>query len=336
VGGHYPRSQSGHSRDAQGAGLGRIPIGNLSPLGTEVGVLDVLAMAFGREVNHLARRGLHRQYVVFEDELPYIRGRLLIGETARRSRGLEHRPTSRYTELTPDNRHNQVLLFATTLLAKFLYTTRIVPQMLASNLAMLSDVSSIWVSASDVDTLPRNRLNAHYDRALALARLILDHLTFQFSGGGTQAPSFLVNMDDTYEAYVRQLISEQASMLGLSAHNGARLFLDVDNEIRIKPDLVVYQLDGTPVAAFDAKYKRDAPEPDVYQALAYAEGLGLRRVTLVYPEEGGVDASAVRARSSGIEIRVRTLPVGKRDEEFRDLDKRAAHAARNLIVEALS
>lgn len=61
----------------------------------------------------------------------------------------------------------------------------------------------------------------------------------------------------------------------------------------------------------------------------------LQRVLLVYPEDGEVRPIQIRVRHDDIEVLVRTVPVGRHDDSFGDLDIRANQAARTLIEESL-
>ena len=108
--------------------------------------------------------------------------------------------------------------------------------------------------------------------------------------------------------------------------------VDARGEVRIQPDIVLG--DGHTIRfAIDAKYKRVDPEADVYQALAYAKALNLRRIALVYPADGEVAPATHRIRNDDVSILVRTVPVGTDAAGFVGLDLRAAQAARDPFRE---
>ena len=122
--------------------------------------------------------------------------------------------------------------------------------------------------------------------------------------------------------------------LGLQLRGTKDLRLDREGNVVIEPDIVL--TDGFRIcAAFDAKYKRHDPGTDVYQALAYAKGMDLSRVTLVYPADGEVEPAVHRIRNDDVEVLVRTVPVGHHGQGFGDLEREARAAAANLIVESL-
>lgn len=88
-----------------------------------------------------------------------------------------------------------------------------------------------------------------------------------------------------------------------------------------------------PVAAIDAKYKRLDGQADLYQALAYAKGLGLTRSALIYPADGEVSPATHAVRNDGAQILVRTVPVRHHGLGFVELERRASEAIRQLLAE---
>ena len=89
------------------------------PLPAEAGLVEVLIYAFAVKTQRILRRGIYRTYVEFEDRLPYVRGRILPLEDARRQLGLRDRITCRFAELTANIPHNQILAYATLIAERF-------------------------------------------------------------------------------------------------------------------------------------------------------------------------------------------------------------------------
>ena len=157
-------------------------------------------------------------------------------------------------------------------------------------------------------------------------------MTLRHEVGALRAPSFLVDMNLAYQEFLTRLIGEQAASRGLRLVQARSLYLDEGHEVHIKPDIMLG--DGQTIrVAIDAKYKRVDPESDVYQALAYAKALNLRRIALVYPADGEVVPTTHRIRNDDVSVLIRTIPVGTDAAGFVDLDRRAAVAARDLLRE---
>lgn len=304
------------------------------PFEEEAGLLDVLARLFANQTERLIRRGLYRAYVEREDNLRFVRGRLLPLEDLRMNRGLRHQVACRYAELTADVPHNQILRTVTEQLRQYDYRLQGIRETLAWNAAHLAEVGSPPLNERVFAALTYGRLNAHYQSVHALARLIVRHFTFEFQAGERPAPSFLLNMDKVFEEFVRQLMAEQARVRGLRLRSSGGLRLDRAGLVPIEPDVVL--TDGRRVrAAIDAKYKRESQQADVYQALAYAKGLGLSRVCLVYPAGGDVLAEHHEIRNDNVVVDVRVLPVSHSGEGFDALEAQARSAASEVVDDLL-
>jgi hypothetical protein len=65
--------------------------------------------------------------------------------------------------------------------------------------------------------------------------------------------------------------------------------------------------------------------------LAYAEGIALSRVTLVYPADSGIVPAVHRIRNDEREVLVRTVPVGHHGLGFDVLQREARAVATSLI-----
>jgi len=84
------------------------------------------------------------------------------------------------------------------------------------------------------------------------------------------------------------------------------------------------------------KYKRADAQADHYQALAYAKGLRVSSVALLYPEDGEVAPATHQVANDDVKILVRTLPVGTSGQGFSDLENRVRTAVRAILAELMS
>jgi 5-methylcytosine-specific restriction endonuclease McrBC regulatory subunit McrC len=83
--------------------------------------------------------------------------------------------------------------------------------------------------------------------------------------------------------------------------------LDLDRQVIVKPDVVLYQKD-VPALALDAKYKLQEHNADIYQALAYCHALRIRRAVLAYPASQDIASLRHRIRPDA-NIEVVLLPL---------------------------
>jgi 5-methylcytosine-specific restriction enzyme subunit McrC len=163
-----------------------------------------------------------------------------------------------------------------------------------------------------------NRLNAHYERAHALAWLVLDALGIDdlLALGSTRSFAFLLDMNLLFERFVERLVAGVIEPRRYRVDSQVVHSSIIWNAVtqkpysRVIPDLVVRRR-GTADRrlAIDAKYKlydeRRIDPSDIYQTFLYAYALGSRAVgvgptaLLLYP------ASSSERKS--IRLKVRSL-----------------------------
>lgn len=242
-------------------------------------------------VENLVARGILRGFERCEADLLALRGKVLVAETIRRRPVVRDRHWCAFTEFTADVPENRVLKLACDTLLPFPY--RRVPDVssrLRRLLRTFADVALDPVAADAFDRLVYHRLNEHYRPALALARLLLACLSPSGTRGPHQFLAFLVDMNSLFERYVAAVLQQEAAgRRGLIVVDQDTHTLDLDRQVTVRPDVVLYCGD-VPSLAVDAKYKCDDHNADVYQALAYCHALGVPRAVLVYPTNEGFAA----------------------------------------------
>ena len=307
------------------------------PAPVDVGVADLaeaMVRLFHDRVHQATSRGLLQGYQTREEALQVVRGRIRIDEQLRRRFGLAVPIEVQYDEFTPDIPANQLLKAAVHRLARLPHRSPESPRLLGTMRAAFVNVTDVDYRASELPELPVNPLNAHYQPALALARLILQATTFELAEGQVRAASFLIDMNTVFEDFVVIALREA---LGLTAGvfpqgaQGRRLHLDRAEDVPLAPDISWW--DGTRCAFVgDVKYKQasgdDARSADLYQVLAYAVAAGLPRALLIYAasDDADDDAGAVYDLVNG--IRVEQVVLDLRGETTELLDRVKALAAK--------
>lgn len=108
-------------------------------------------------------------------------------------------------------------------------------------------------------------------------------------------------MNDVYEEFLTELFVQEGNRLGLSRQSTVRRYLDEGRDVPIDPVILLKDHTGH-LVVIDAKYKREDKTADVYQALAYAKGLGLSSEALVYPEDGDVTPADHEIRHDNVTV----------------------------------
>ena len=192
--------------------------------------------------------------------------------------------------------------------------------------AVFANVSTVEYRPTHLPEVPVTPLNAHYQPALALARLILQSGAVELAAGKVESASFLIDMNKVFEDFVVVALRDELMLTEYTFPQEARgrdLRLDEGREVRLKPDLSWWQNDRC-VFVGDAKYKRTtvhgAQNHDIYQALAYALAADLPGALLIYAhdDQDRIDhvTYEIPARNKRIEVEVDVLNLQGQPEEI--------------------
>ena len=281
---------------------------------------DILAMALSSQARLAFYSGLLHGYLIEEQPLLTVRGRIRLEEQLRRRFDAPLPVELQYDEFTDDILPNRLVRAAGHRLARFRLRSAQARRNLGWVAGILDGVSLVEFPPSRVPEVAFDRLNEHYRGVVGLSRLILRHGAFETGRGTVRARGFLMDMNAVFQEFLIQVLRDvlEASPETLrSDRELGNTTLDHEGRVNLRPDLTWW--DG-PECRFvgDAKYKNlsgeGVPNADLYQMLSYATALGLPGGMLIYAQ-GEADQASYTVRSSGIRLEVTALDLaGTLDE----------------------
>ena len=247
----------------------------------------------------LLRGGLRRGYLEREEDLPVLRGRLVLEAQLRRAvtGGLSLR--CRHQDYTADIADNQVIRYTLERIGGL--GEPAIDARLSRLRAAFAQVARRPFRIRELEAFHYDRLNQHYQPVHALCRLILAGLGAEDEAGSHPMGSFLVNMDDLFERFVAAWLS-RALPAPYRLRSQYAAHLDLGGALGLRPDLVIADAAGPRLVA-DTKYKLGDGRPsslDVYQALAYCRAVGVRTAVLIYPVRRARVIYEVRDRENAV------------------------------------
>ncbi|KQV14973.1 MULTISPECIES: McrC family protein [unclassified Kitasatospora] len=302
----------GYSLNPHGWRDGQIEVGEHDDL------LPALAHAVERQVDMALRQGLLQGYRAVEDSSLVVRGRIREAEQIRRRFGATLPVEIAYDEFTIDIAENRILRAAVDRLLRLPGVPRDVRRRLLHQRARLADITPL-VRGQLLPAWHPTRLNSRYHHALRLARVVLDGSSPEHLAGQLRIDGFLFNMNKLFEDFVTVALREAYRGSGRACRLQDPHHLDEAARIRMRPDFVLYGVEGSPQAVADAKYKAQKsdgyPDSDLYQMLAYCTALGLPEGHLVYAK-GNAPHAAHRVRHAGIVIHQHALDLDRPPTEL--------------------
>lgn len=280
------------------------------------GLFEFVVRFFVAHVEDLIARGVLHGYRRISEDLVALRGRLLVTETLRNHPGLSDRHWCAYSRFTVDVAENRVLRWTSRCLAGFRYQEPGLGTRLRRVEMALAAVALDPDARQLSEGIDFHRLNEHYRPAMILARLLLDHLSFSGTAGGSPFVAFLVDMDWLFERYLGIVLKRAAGAWDVEVVEQEHHTLDHAGQFPVRPDVVLYRR-SQPQLVMDAKYKLDEAHGDVYQMLAYCHAVGLSKGILVYPASEAAPSGELAIRGPGEAlIRYLTLDLGGSPERL--------------------
>lgn len=256
-------------------------------LGSVESGLDWLALLLVTELEELLAHGIRRDYVLVEDDLPYVRGRLRFDPSFAAARpGFI---ACEFADFLPDIAENRILKATLELLATQ-HLLQGLRRRLEQLFCNLGRVTLVRPSERLLDSCRITRLNQHYRPALALCRLVLEQAGVELRFGGVSVPAYFLPMELVFQEAVttflrRRLPTVYRQFIRTHQPNAGT----PPRPLRFAADIVV---GVPPQLVIDTKYA--SPEvlnqyggwsfhnDHIYQVVFYALSLGCPAL-LVYP-----------------------------------------------------
>ena len=295
------------------------------------GVHDLLGKVLAQGTFRLIRGGINRGYRQVREDLSGIRGKIAVGETAKRALRARGQVNCEYEELSHDVLHNRILRSTLRALMRIPDLHADVRRQVRSAYTKLDGVRLVPLSRHLFQQVQLDRNRRYYRFLLSVCRLIHEQLLVNEQSGEATFTTFTEErMERLYEDFIiefyrreqdRYKINHQGRTIawvdeGTSDHHRSKL-------PRMEAD-VILEAPGRRII-LDAKYYREAfggryggklHSNNLYQLLAYLRNREATETSgpkhegiLLYPT---VDEQiAVDVRLEGFSIRARTVNLGQ-------------------------
>lgn len=264
-------------------------------------LFELLIRYFLEEVLLIVKRGIARAYVIEQDNLRFIRGKLLISQNIRKNATNQARVFCEYDEFNLDRPVNRLITAALEVVSKCAAdfgNIRLCRELLHS----FASVQPSYDIVGDLAKMKLDRSAQHYEKAMPLCELILKSRNPLTKQGGQNLFALMFPMERVFEDYVANRLKKQfprstvlpqrvnSHLVDSVGDSNQRLF-------KLKPDLVVKGESMRIVAdtkwklldKFDGGKGFGIQQSDMYQLFAYGEKCLEGRkekeaVILIYPK----------------------------------------------------
>ena len=279
-------------------------------------------MAFLGRVEQTLQRGVYREYVDREENLHYLKERLLIADHLRENRFAPDRVYCAFSELSGDNIINQTINQTLNRVKKTYSDSALQTRIRKiQNRLTPDELSDVPVSLTRIKSLHYNRANKPYEEIMGYCYNILQNIGGSFgSADNLKYSAFYVDMNELFETYIGNLLAKKDSLVEdiwetvcgnentdvgniksdayyVESQNRGRYYLAEDGGAfnqEIRPDFLIKKKeDDSVVAVLDTKYKRlfdrrdlhyGIHREDIYQVITYGYRFNTDKIFLIYPK----------------------------------------------------
>ncbi|MGN9909472.1 5-methylcytosine restriction system specificity protein McrC [Phytohabitans sp. LJ34] len=244
------------------------------------GLMDLIAMAFTREVERIVGQGLEKGYRTQTFTRPPFGGVPAVTAHLNTHAGRPDRLVTTARRLTTDVPINRLVAAAHRQIAALSYQDRGLATRLRALGASLHQISPLTGPATPIPAVASRYREAH-----DLALLILEGRTSLPTASGVAGVGVLFNMTRIWERYVEAWLATRYAMGEVIRSQHRIQLTDSHPTWEGRADFVV-KAGGRPTAVYDAKYREWHARPatsELYQLLAYTSRLGVRYAALLHP-----------------------------------------------------
>ncbi len=283
-------------------------------LGEKDMLSEIIISTFVKHSEKLLKTGMVRSYTIHQNNLPYLRGKLMFQQQIINDARTKLEFTCEHDEFEYDNIENQILLYC---LERCYYITinSDRKKTIRSMIGLLEGlVNHREISSDDFKMINYNQMNQHYRKVHGLCKLIVDsiRITNFYEQKTRFVNSFFVDMNDVFEKFVFKLFDEYYPLKSKEQQRYPSWELEGSGKKSyIIPDILIYSKNGEVETIIDSKYKDELSESDRFQIAFYIRDYDKKKGYVILPKTQESRLGTLKATRQNIEIKIRFIDIDK-------------------------
>lgn len=237
-------------------------------------ILEVFVQMFASNLLAELKKGMYKEYITMQDNLPVLKGKYLINENLKHN-FTKNKIYCEYDEFSPDNTINQFFYYAVKHLQKFVKDKKLLKQCEL----IFDEVEYRQIDINKLDKIHFNRLNSRFKTSFEIAILLLKQSIPLFSQD-KQSFAFLFDMNALFERFIARIVKEKYDDVDVP-----KTYISFGG-LNLKPDIILKSKN----LIIDCKYKildenSISSRDDRYQMYVYANNFeNIETTMLLYPK----------------------------------------------------
>jgi len=307
----------------------KIPIEN-----NELILQDFLIWTLIHECKELLKRGLLKSYVTHEENLPFLKGKLILKYQFQNDMQKKVQFFNEYDELEYDNIENRIILQTLVQCRRIAINNELKKEVTSMIHQFSGIIQEVPINIEDVKRLSKKytRQNFHYKNSHVICEMILENKgisDFYVLGKKSSfSIPFFVDMNKIFEDFVTRMFKDyHENNVRVVPQAGQKAWKVKESKSGIKmiPDIVLENKNE--ITIIDVKYKDGLKISDLYQIGFYIheyrsknKNQHIDKAFAILPKFSKElqDQKTFEAEKSGVKIHAKYISI----EEFLDLIKR--------------
>jgi 5-methylcytosine-specific restriction enzyme subunit McrC len=283
---------------------------------------EILISILTSQCQKLIRLGLSKSYVIVDENLPYLRGRLMLAQQIQNDAKINLKFACEYDELSSNTLENQIILYV---LKKAYHITQndFVKQKIHKLIHEFDmEVNDKVIQKSDFNNIHYDRYNSHYEKIHFVCKLIFEQLGISdiYKHDTSFIFPIFINMNTLFEKYVTRLFedftTDQITIKSQpdTATDAWETDAIVDSKDKgIEPDLIIESESDSekyPIIA-DVKYmtSKNVGSSQLYQIAFYLNDYKKNKAYALIPEYEESKEHSWKAIKQDVTINLVKIPI---------------------------
>ncbi|MDF1878814.1 McrC family protein [Sulfurimonas sp. SAG-AH-194-C20] len=249
-------------------------------------LLEIFISMFLEELAKLIQKGIKSDYILKEENLHFLKGKLKISEQIKQNSIHKERFFVEYEEFSSDRAENRLIKSTLEYLyKKSKYNKN--QQKIREFLFVFDEVSLSKDIKTDFSKIKCDRQMKDYEDILLWAKTFLLENSFSPYSGESIAFALLFDMNLLFESYVGAYLKKKG--FDVKVQDKGKYLVQVPSKYSLRPDFVLNKDTENEIIA-DTKYKniskqQDISQADMYQLYAYGTKYKMsKQLYLIYPK----------------------------------------------------
>lgn len=284
-------------------------------LGEKNMLSEIIISTFVKHVSILLRRGMVKSYSVHQDNLPYLRGKLLFQQQIVNDAKTKLEFSCEHDEFEYDNIENQIILYC---LKRSYYITinedrkKEIRRIIGLLEGLVNDREIIL---DDFKIINYNQMNQHYKKVHELCKLIVNsiRITDFYEQKTRFVNSFFVDMNEVFEKFVYKLFHKYYPLPSKEQQRYASWEIEgTGKKYNIIPDILIFDKNRHEIKTIiDTKYKDELSEADRFQIAFYIRDYNKHEGYAILPKTFNSVPETLKASRQNIEIKTRFIDIDR-------------------------